>query len=147
MSFFCLSIFRLLKNNPAIRNRLSVYERILSRRGFALLRREIDCLRRGFLSFCGRVSMSRARLTRKNSFFPPALRSVRSSRPAQSALTEKRGFRWRELNFIWVQRHAAARFTSLIRKMCTPHFRGNAWQKRGFAALYYTLSVVLCSLR
>ena len=40
--------------------------------------------------------------------FPPALRSVRNSRPAQSALTEKRGFRWRELNFIWVQRHAAS---------------------------------------
>ena len=55
--------------------------------------------------------MSRARLTRKNSFFPPALRFVRNSRPAQSALTEKRGFWWRELNFIWVQRHAAARLT------------------------------------
>ena len=38
--------------------------------------------------------------------FPPTLRSVRNSRPAQGALTEKRGFRWRELNF-WVQRHAA----------------------------------------
>ena len=64
-------------------------------------------LRRGFPSFCGRASRSRARLTRKNSPFPPALRSVQGSRLAQSALTEKCDFRWRELNFIWVQRHAA----------------------------------------
>ena len=49
-------------------------------------------LRRGFLSFCGRVSKSRARLTRKNSRFPPSF----------------------------------ARFISLIRKMRTAHFRGNA---------------------
>ncbi len=28
--------------------------------------------------------------------FPPALRSVQGSRLAQSALTEKRGFRWRD---------------------------------------------------
>ena len=104
MSFFCLSIFRLLKDNPAIRNRLSVYERILSRRGFALLRREVDCLRRGFLSFCGRMSRSRARLTRKNSLFPPSL----------------------------------ARQVALVRKTCTASFRGNAWQKCDFAALYYT---------
>ena len=67
----------------------------------------IDCLRRGFLSFCGRVSRSHTRLTRKNSRFPPTLRSERNSRPAQ----------------------------------------GNAWQKCDFAALYYTLSVLLCSLR
>ena len=82
MSFFCLSIFRFLSDNPAIRNRLSVYERDLSRRGFALLRREIDCLRRGFLSFCGGVSRSRARLTRKNSHFSvcAALRAEQSSR-------------------------------------------------------------------
>ena len=61
-------------------------------------------LRRGFPSFCGRASRSRARLTRKNSPLPPSF----------------------------------ARFTSLIRKMRTPHFRGNAWQKCDFAALYYT---------
>ena len=54
------------------------------------------------------MSRSCARLTRKNSHFPPALRSVQGSRLAQSALTEKCDFRWRELNFIWVQRHAAA---------------------------------------
>ena len=99
----CLFVFRLLKDNPAIRNRLSVYERDLSRRGFALLRREIDCLRRGFLSFCGRVSRFRARPTRKNSLFPPSF----------------------------------AHFISLIRKMRTAHFRGDAWQKCDFAALYY----------
>ena len=62
-------------------------------------------MRRGFLSFCGRVSRSRARLTRKNSLFLPSI----------------------------------ARVASHFRKMRTPHFRGNAWQKCDFAALYRTL--------
>ena len=84
MSFFCLSIFRLLegKTQPA-----------------PLL-----------FSPLSAASCARARLAFSAEIhpFPPALRFVRNSRSAQSALTEKRGFRWRELNFIWVQRHAAA---------------------------------------
>ena len=101
MSFFHLSIFRFLSDNPAIRKRLREYN--------ALLRVAAELCFAARFSFCGGVSRSRARLTRKNSHFPPALRSVRNSRPAQGALTEKRGFRWREFSFIWVQRHAASR--------------------------------------
>ena len=135
-----------------LRDKYCHIAKISARRTLRLRLRENPSIRKSLLElvfslFSRRERIRHARLWRENSFFPPALRSVRNSRPAQSALTEKRGFRWRELNFIWVQRHAAARFTSLIRKMRTPHFRGNAWQKRGFAALYYTLSVVLCSLR
>ena len=74
-------------------------------------------MRRGFLSFCGKVSRSRTRLTRKNSFFPSALRSVRNSRSAQSALTEKCGFRWRELNFLG----AASRSLYRTFSMCLQH--------------------------
>ena len=64
-------------------------------------------MRRGFLSFCGRVSRSRTRLTRKNSHFPPSI----------------------------------ARVASHFRKMRTAHFRGDAWQKCDFAALYYSFWV------
>ena len=56
----------------------------------------------------------------------------------------------RFITLFWVQRHAAARFTSLIRKMRTAHFRGNAWQKYDFAALYRPLfgcSVTLPAMR
>ena len=49
-------------------------------------------LRRGFLSFCGRVSKFRARLTRKNSRFPPTLRFVRNSRSAQGNAWQKCDF-------------------------------------------------------
>ena len=64
-------------------------------------------LRRGFLSFCGRVSRFRARLIRKNSRFPPSF----------------------------------ARFTSLIRKMRTAHFRGDA-RKNAILLRFITLYFV-----
>ena len=84
MSFFCLSIFRLLEGKtqhaPLLFSPLSA------------------------------ASYARARLAFSAEIhpFPPALRFVQGSRLAQSALTEKCDFRWRELNFIWAQRHAAA---------------------------------------
>ena len=75
-----------------------------------------------YYTFLGAASRCRARLTRKNSHFPPALRSVRNSRPAQGALTEKCDFRWRELNFIWVQRYAACRNARRARSGIVVHF-------------------------
>ena len=84
MSFFRLSIFRLLdgKTRPA-----------------PLLFSPF------FTASCAKARLAFAV---KIHPFPPALRFVQGSRLAQSALTEKCDFRWRELNFIWVQRHAAA---------------------------------------
>ena len=131
--------FSLFKRQPRHSKTTWRTGRTIARCGGTLFRRKIVFLRRGFLSFCGRMSRFRARLTRKNSRFPPALRSVQGSRLAQSALTEKCDFRWRELNFIWVQRHAAARFTSLIRKMRTAHFRGNGVENIDFQRLDQTL--------
>ena len=92
------------------------------------------------------MSKSRTRLTRKNSHFPPALRSAQGSRLAQGNAWQKCDFAALYYTFFWVQRHAATRLTRknslfppALRSVQGSHLaQGNAWQKCDFAALYYT---------
>ena len=80
----CPFVFRLLKDNPGIRNRHIFPIYFYLGRSVTLplqLCREIDCLSRGFLSFCGRRNLV-SRLVLPQKFTLSAL--IRSTSSAHS---------------------------------------------------------------